>query len=154
MPLQAQTTGAISWELAELEMSTDGPSTWINISGSTNQVDNTGGDVATAVAYTHTSFTPLVGYGPAALRQIHVTGLYTEITDEAFTRLRNAYKNRTNIWLRFSPKGIYTGTYRFVTHTAGRITSWKEPSGQAGTANFVPLDAQWSGNFIDQETNP
>ncbi len=153
MPLQAQTTGAISWEIAELEMSTDGPSTWTNISGSTNQVDNTGGDVATAVAYTHTSFTPLVGYGPAALRQIHITGLYTEITGEAFTLLRNAYRNRTDIWLRFEPKGIYTGTYKFTTHTRGRITSFKEPSGQAGTANFVVLDAVWTGVSLDQGTN-
>lgn len=153
MPLQAQTTGAISWEIAELEMSTDGPSTWANISGSTNQVDNTGGDVATAVAYTHTSFTPIVGYGPAALRQIHIMGLYTEDSNEAFKKLRDAYYNRTDIWLRFSPKGIYTGTKKYTTHTRGRITSFKEPSGQAGTANFVVLDCQWTGNFIDEGTN-
>lgn len=145
MPLQAQTTGAISWELAELEMSTDGPSTWINISGSTNQVDVTGGDVATAVAYTHTSLNPLVGYGAKALRELHITGLYTEDTNEAFEKLRNAYENRTNIWLRVHPKGIYGGTKSFVTARAGRITKFKDPSGQAGTASFVTLDATWAG---------
>lgn len=153
MTLQAQTTGAISWEIAELEMSTDGPSTWINISGSTNQVDNTGGDVATAVAYTHTSFVPLVGYGPAALRQIHVTGLYTESATESFKYLRDAYQNRTDIWLRFSPKGIYSGTKKYTTRTRGRITSFKEASGQAGTANFVPLDCTWTGVALDEGTN-
>lgn len=153
MPLQAQTTGAISWEIAELEMSTDGPSTWVNISGSTNQVDVTGGDVATAVAYTHTSLEPLVGYGAMALRQVHITGLYTEDSLEAFERLRTAYYNRTDMWLRVSPKGIYTGTKRFVTNRKGRITAFKEPSGQAGTANFVPLDAMWTGVKFNEETN-
>lgn len=153
MPLQAQTTGAISWEIAELEMSTDGPSTWVNISGSTNQVDNTGGDIATAVAYTHTSLIPLVGYGAAALRQIHIMGLYTEDQNEAFKKLRDAHYARTDIWLRFSPKGIYTGTKKYTTHTRGRITSFKEPSGQAGTANFVVLDCQWTGTSIDEGTN-
>lgn len=154
MPLQAQTTGAISWELAELEMSTDGPSTWVNVSGSTNQVDNTGGDVATAVAYTHTSLDPLVGYGAKALREIHIMGLYTEDTNEAFEKLRAAYENRTDIWLRFSPKGIYSGTKRFVTARRGRITKFKPPSGQAGTANFVVLDATWAGSpALNEENN-
>lgn len=153
MPLQAQTTGAISWELAELEISTDGPSTWVNVSGSTNQVDNTGGDIATAVAYTHTSLEPLVGYGAKALRQAHILGLYTEDSLEGFEKLRSAYNNRTDIWLRLSPKGIYTGTKRFVTATRGRITSFKEPSGQAGTANFVVLDCMWTGVKYNEETN-
>ncbi len=154
MPLQAQTTDAISWELAELEISTDGPSTWTNISGSTNQVDNTGGDVATAVAYTHTNMNPLVGFGAKALRETHITGLYTEISNEAFEILRNCYNNRTDTWLRVSPKGIYAGKKRFVTARAGRITKFKDPSGQAGTANFVTLDATWAGYpLFNEETN-
>ncbi len=154
MPLQTQTTGAISWELAELEISTDGPSTWVNVSGSTNRVEFSGGNVATAVAYTHTSLVPLVGYGAAALRAIAIDGLYTESSQEAFDLLRNCYYNRTDIWLRLSPKGIYTGTKRFRTGKRGRITQWKDPSGQAGTANFVPLNAVWEGGIeLIEETN-
>lgn len=153
MTIQAQTTGAISWELAELEISTDGPSTWANVSGSTNQVDQTGGDVATAVAYTHTQLIPLVGFGAAALREIHITGLYTEITAEAFKKLRDCYYNRTDTWLRVTPKGITSGNKRYVTARAGRITKFKEPSGQAGTANFVVLDSTWSGTpLLTEET--
>lgn len=142
----------MSWEFAELEISTDGPSTWINVNSSTNQVDNLGGDVATVVAYTHTQFVPLVAYGPAALREIHIMGLYTENNSEAFYLLRNAYKGRTDTWLRFTPKGISTGNKRYVTSTKGRITKFKDPSGQAGTANFVVLDATWAGTFVDEQT--
>lgn len=151
MPVTASTTGAMSWEFAELEMSTDGPSTWININNATNQVDNVGGDVATATAFTHTSFIPLVGYGPAALREINLMGLYTENNAEAFYLVRQAYKNRSNTWLRFTPKGISSGNKRYVT-TQGRITKFKDPSGQAGTANFVVLQATWTGSFVNEET--
>ena len=152
MPLKAQTTGAISWELNQLEISTDGPSTWTDVSGSTNQVDNTGGDVSTAVAYTHTQMSPLVGYGPAALREVHITGLYTDSATEAFELLRAAYKNRTDIWVRYTPKGVTTGNKRYVTDTRGRITKFKEPSGSAGDAKFVTLDATWTGATMKEET--
>lgn len=151
MPLTASTTGSMSWEFAELEMSTDGPSTWININSATNQVDNVGGDVATATAFTHTSFIPLAGFGPAALREINLSGLYTESNTEAFYLIRQAYKNRLLTWLRFTPKGISGGNKRYVT-TQGRITKFKDPSGQAGTANFVLLQATWTGSFVEETT--
>lgn len=151
MPLTASTTGSMSWEFAELEMSTDGPSTWVNINSATNQVDNVGGDVATATAFTHTSFIPLVGFGPAALREINLAGLYTESNTEAFYLIRNAYKTRLSVWLRFTPKGISSGNKKYTT-TQGRITKFKDPSGSAGTANFVLLQATWTGSFVEEGT--
>ena len=146
-----QTTDAMSWEDAYVEVAVTTNSTFYDISGSTNTVDATGGDVATATAYTHGTFEPLVGYGPAALVEVNVNALYTEVSGEAFDRIRTAYKNRSDVWLRWTPKGNVGSVKRYVT-TTGRITKFKDPSGEAGTANFVVMPFTVTAPKINQDT--
>ena len=132
----AQTTGGMSWENAKIEWATDAAFAYVtDISGSTNKVTTSGGEITTATAFTHGTLTPLVAYGAAGLMTIEVGVLYTEVATEAFRLAIDAYKNKTSIWLRITPNGV-SGTRRF-TSSIGRIMAPPVVSGEAGKPDFV-----------------
>jgi hypothetical protein len=131
-----QTTGAMSWENAKVEIATDAAFAYkTDISGSTNKVDTSGGDIETVTAYTHGTMSPLVAYGAAGEITVDVSTYYTEVSTEAFLKADTLYRAGTDCWLRITPDGV-AGTYRFVS-SVGRIVGPPLINGEAGKADFV-----------------
>jgi hypothetical protein len=128
----AQTTGAMSWEDCKVEFATSSGS-YSDISGSTNKVTTTGGDISKVEAYTHGTLTPLVAYGAAAAREIEIGVVYTETTGEAFQVAESAYTNKSDVWIRVTP----AGSGKAFTTSVGRILSPPQISGEAGKPDFV-----------------
>jgi hypothetical protein len=130
----AQTTGAMSWEDCKVEIATDaGFSYKQDISGSTNKITTSGGEITTAEVYTHGTLTPIVGYGAAAKRTVEVGVVYTETTNEAFYLADQYYTNKTDVYLRVYP----TGSGKAFTTSIGRVMAPPQISGEAGKPDFV-----------------
>jgi hypothetical protein len=131
-----QTIGAMSWENAKVEIATDAAFAYVtDISGSTNKVDTSGGEITTEKAYTHGTMSPLIAYGAAGEMTIDVQALYTEVTTEAWLKTDALYRAKTDCWLRITPDGV-AGTYEYVS-SVGRIVSPPQINGEAGAAKFV-----------------
>lgn len=131
-----QTVGAMSWENAKVEFSTDAAFTYVtDISGSSNKVTTSGGEISKATAYTHGTLTPLIGYGAAGERTVEIGVLYTESDTESYFLASDAYDNKDDIWLRVTPDAV-AGLKRFVT-SIGRIMTPPQIPGEAGKPDFV-----------------
>jgi hypothetical protein len=131
-----QTVAAMSWENAKVEIATDAAFAYVtDLSGSTNKVDTSGGEIEQVTAYTHGTMSPLVAYGAAGEMTIDVQALYTEVVTEAFLKADALYRAGTDCWLRITPDGV-AGTYRFVS-SVGRIVAPPLINGEAGKADFV-----------------
>lgn len=131
-----QTTGAMSWENAKVEIATDAAFAYVtDISGSTNKVDTSGGELSKATAYTHGTQAPLLAYGAAGEMTITVGALYTEVATEAFLKTDGLYRAKTDCWLRITPNAV-SGMYRFVS-SVGRILTPPQIAGEAGKPDFV-----------------
>jgi hypothetical protein len=136
----AQTTTSLSWENTKLEFSPDN-STWTDISGSTNSVEDSGGEIDVNKLYTHGTTTPIVGYGKKAEHKVSVNVVYTETAGEAWALLSAAYEAQSNAYLRWSPKGGTSGQRRFTTGV-GRITKLPYPSGKAESSDPVQISCE------------
>jgi hypothetical protein len=136
----AQTTTSLSWENTKLEFSTDG-NTWTDVSGSTNSVEDSGGEIDVNKLYTHGASTPIVGYGKKAEHKIAVNVVYTETAGEAWALFSAAYEGSSNAYFRWSPKGGSAGQRRFTT-AVGRITKLPYPSGKAEASDPVQISCE------------
>jgi len=130
----AQTTAAISWEDCKVEIATDVAFSYkTDISGSTNKITTSGGDIEVAKVYTHGTMAPIVGYGAAGERTVEVGAVYTAEANEAFLLADGYYTSKTDVWLRVYP----AGTGKYFTTSIGRIMAPPQISGEAGKADFV-----------------
>ena len=146
----AQTTGAMSWENAKVEIATDAAFTYkTDISGSTNKVTTSGGEIETAKVYTHGTMTPIVGYGAAGERTVEIGVVYSETDTEAYFLADDYYTNSDDVWLRVTPDGV-SGTKRFKT-SVGRIMSPPQIEGEAGNPDFVVTTFQVTCSTITWE---
>jgi len=120
-------------------MSTNGSATtptWDNISGFANALTIGGGERAVGESYTADGDTPIVTTGKRGLYEVTGRVVYTEGTGDPFEKVRGAFENQTNLWLRWSPKGGSTGDFQFTT-SAGLVTSMPFPGGDAGSADAL-----------------
>lgn len=148
----AQTTTSLTWDNNKLEFSTDG-NTWTDISGSTNSVEDTGGEIDTNKLFTHGTPTPILGYGKKSEHKISVNIVYTETAGEAWALLSAAYEGNTAAYFRWSPKGGLTGQKRYTT-AAGRITKLPYPSGKADSSEPVQISVELTTPGVTQATVP
>jgi len=124
----------MSWEDCKVEIATDAAFTYkTDISGSTNKITTSGGEIETAKAYTHGTLTPLVGYGAAAERTVEVGVVYSESATEGFFLAESYYTNKSDVWLRVYP----AGTGKYFTTSVGRIMSPPQIEGEAGKPDYV-----------------
>lgn len=123
-----QTTEHITLRNVLAEVSTDGVA-WIDISGTFNSLTNSGGETQTGEAYTAEGELPLVGIGKKSLTETTLKVIYTENAGDAWRKFFDAYKNGTDLYFRYTPKGGASGDLRF-TSGKGFVTSPAYPQGE------------------------
>lgn len=126
----AQTTDHITFRNVKAEVSTDNVS-WTDISGTFNSLAISGGETTTGEAYTADGELPLVGIGKKALTEVTLKVVYTENNGDSWRKFFDAYKNGTDIYFRYSPKGGSPGQLRF-TSGKGFVTTPAYPQGDVG----------------------
>lgn len=139
----AQVTGAVSASDAKIEVSTDG-SSWTNVSGMANTVTMTGGGRTTGETYTFDGDGPIVTSGKSQPFEITLGGVYTEGASDLFNLAYTPWKNGTDFYVRWSPKGGQTGEKVYTTG-AGRITALTFPNGDAASGAPIMTGVTWRG---------
>lgn len=140
-----QTTGAINAVNGKIEVSANG-SSWTDISGSTNKVEEVPQEADTGEAATLEGDYMIPTAGKFKPVELAITVLYTEVANEAwsFFNTQRAVAGRP-IYVRYSPAGGASGDKRFFTAngagtaTPGRITKFTFPRSDAGEASPVML---------------
>jgi hypothetical protein len=140
-----QTTGGITLRATKVEISTDN-SNWTNISGEFNSIENSGGEVGTGEVYTADGDYPIVGIGKIAMMESKIKVVYVETAGSAWNAFWSAYKNGTNIYVRYSPQGGNSGNLLF-TSGKGYVTTPVLPAGEVsdGTPVMVELTFKHPG---------
>lgn len=115
----AQNTGGMSGKAGKVEYSLDA-STWVDISGSANTVNVTGGERMTGDAFTGAEDTALIFTGKRQPYVIEMRGIYSETTGtpQFFEALDTVYKSGAGTAFRWSPAGYdATNEKRYTTAT-------------------------------------
>lgn len=150
----AQTTGAISFKAAKVEIGVTGTSTWTDISGTFNQVEVAGRERNAGEVYTADGDTAIITRGKLTPADMTVTCVYSEVATEAFKVINdlNVTAGGTDFWIRWSPKGgAATTDYRF-TSGAGIITHVGLPAGEVAAGNPVTFQFRVKAAAITQAT--
>lgn len=139
----AQTVDATSTVDADIEVSLLG-TTWVNISGSANEVQIPEQKRMTGTSYTFDGDLGIVTQGKREPTEATINALYTEISGEAFETVRPWFQSGSKIFFRYSPKGfgaigraVYTASNDGATAGAVVISSFKYPDLTAKTADPV-----------------
>lgn len=137
-----QTTGQITLRNIYPEISPDATN-WTHIGGTFNALDISGGEVETGEAYTADGSLPLVGVGKAKLTKCKLKVIYTEGAADAWRKFFDAYKNLSDMYFRYSPKGNVSGALRF-TSGQGFVTSPVYPQGSVEEAKPVMCELEFT----------
>jgi len=133
-----QTTSAISFKDAKIEISANG-SSWTDMSGFSNKVEVGGGERQSAEFFTALGDTPILTIGKRGTFEITSNVVYTEGGGEPSEMVRAAYENATNLYLRWSPKGGTSGQFMF-TSGPGYVLSPSYPGGDASTPDVIAIE--------------
>jgi hypothetical protein len=130
-----QTTGGMSGRNLYVEFGIDGGS-WADCSGFSNMVSVDGGDRATGTATTADGDTMILTRGKRETEKVKFTAIYTEGGSDVATAARTAWRNGTDFYLRWAPKGDTAGNTRYTT-TAGTVVNGVFP--EVDTSKGDPL---------------
>lgn len=126
----SQTTGAINSSAAKVEYSNDGGSTWTNISGFANKVEQPEGSRISGEEYTADGDTAIVMAGKREPMEVKVMIVYTEGSSEPFRTVEADFRAGTRAQVRWSPAGG-ASTQRQYTTSRGPITKLTSPGHDA-----------------------
>lgn len=129
----------ITFRNAKIEISVDGGSTWVNISGQTNKLTVGGGDREIGTFFDAANDTPTLGAGKRNPLEVGVTVKYTETDSEAQGVLASAYENATETYVRYSPKGAASGD-RMYTSDAGFVQNHPYPGQEVESGDPLRLE--------------
>ena len=110
----------ITFRNAKTEISIDGGSNWIDISGQKNSLTVEGGEREIGTFFDASNDTPTLGAGKRGELEITVRTKYTETAGQANQVLGSAYENATETMIRYSPKGGNSGDLLY-TSDAGYV---------------------------------
>ena len=110
----------LTFRNVKAEISVDGGTNWVNISGQKNSLVVEGGDREIGTFFDAANDTPTLGAGKRGELEITLRIKYTETAGEAHTILGDAYENATETLVRYSPKGGASGD-RMYTSDAGYV---------------------------------
>ena len=133
-----QTTGALSWIDAVIEISFEG-TTFYDMSGNNNSLKVDGGERAIAEFFTSLGDTPILTKGKRSKLEVTLAGVYTEITNELFDRVTGVYEAGTPFYIRWAAKTHGTGVFVFTT-SAGVVTKPVYPQGAADSADAIQIE--------------
>lgn len=130
----AQTTSAMTGAMGKVEYSTDGGTTWTNLSGSTQSIDVVEFTRLNGSAYTFDGDTAVLTFGKQPPVTVTVNSLYTETAGESFLVAVSAIKNNTAMMLRWQAADAGATTYlQFSTLTGGKVSSVSLPGNDASS---------------------
>lgn len=129
----------ITFRNAKIEVSVDGGTTWVNISGQTNSLEVGGGDREIGTFFDAANDTPTLGAGKRNALELQTRVKYTETDSEAQGVLASAYENATEILYRYSPKGGASGD-RLYTSDAGYVQSHPYPGQEVESGDPLRLE--------------
>lgn len=129
----------ITFRNAKIEISVDGGSTWVNISGQTNSLTPGGGDREIGNFFDAANDTPTLGAGKRNPLEIEVRVKYTETDSEAQGVLAQAYENATETMIRYSPKGGASGD-RLYTSDAGFVQTHPYPGQEVESGDPLRIE--------------
>jgi len=126
----------------KLEISTDGGTTWTDISGFFSAISADGSERPTGEAYVATDDTAVMGVGKRPPQKLTITVIYTEGALEAYTLLETAWRNATPTQLRLSPRGANSGDniFTFGEDGMGYVTKAVPPAGEVSSADPVAIE--------------
>jgi len=139
---------------ATLELSSDDTgnyndvAVWIDISGSANSVEPSGGASMTGAAHTMGEFhLPLIGIGKREPVEATIKSIYTEETGEAVDLIDGFAENQTLVWLRHRPKGPVAGAWEWVGR--GYFTERPKVATDAESGDILIVETPWWGREWD-----
>ena len=134
-----QTTEAMNGVNAHVAVSADGL-TWVDVSGSANQVTTPEQRRMSGEAYTFRGDTAILGAGRREPVELAVRALYTEEALEAWAQTRAFFEalGGDRIWLRWAPDPVL-GSIRFIVQRA-IVTRFTYPSADAAEAAPIPCE--------------
>lgn len=139
----AQMTTAISAKDLSVAYTTDGTN-FTDFSGYAGTVTIEGGDHMTSEFYTFDGSLPIITLGKIEPMTITVTVLYDETGTGPYLTLLPYWLAGSSVGLRWSPKGLISGTtseYVYTTTFANsKIQSLGYPGGEASSAEPITLD--------------
>lgn len=140
-----QTDGAITGGEFKLEISTDGGTSYTDISGSVTSVTPGGGELASGETYTGEGDQAIVTFGKRGPLTLNVVAVYSEAGGEAYQKARAAVEAaERDVRLRWSPNGGAVGDEQFTTPN-GAIISPMLPTVDASSAGPLTIAFQWKG---------
>ena len=129
----AQIPSARSAKNYQVEWTTNA-TTYIDISGYSTTVADSGGDRKTGEAYTYGDDIAVIGEGKRSPRTVDVTVLYNE-DSTAYTSLYTLQQSGATFGLRLTPRGLETGAGtigRYLTQTTyGLLQKLDLPTGNS-----------------------
>lgn len=119
----------------KVELSTNG-STWTDITFDSNSVSMSGFELQTNSIGIFGLAKADQTAGGYSIGTVTVRAAYNETTGSGWAIAHNAWVNRTNIYVRWSPRGGTTGQFRF-TSDAGYVKNPVWPTGEDGPAQIM-----------------
>ena len=119
------TTG-LTFRNVKVEITVDGGSNWVNVSGQTNSLVPSGADREIGEFYDAVNDNPTLGAGKLGRHSLTLRVKYTESDAEAWGVLYAAKEAATETMVRWSPKGSNSGDWLF-TSDAGYVKSCPLP---------------------------
>lgn len=145
-----QTNGQITSKHATLEISGDqvaaygDVTNWVDISGSVNSVEPSGGAHMTGSTNTLGPFhDPLIGIGKKEAVEATIKAVYTEEAGEAVDLITGYALNQQQVWLRHRPKGSASGAWEFVGR--GYFTEEPKVATDASSGDIILVEVPWFG---------
>lgn len=134
-----QTTGSVPQSCGIIEISTNG-STWLNISGETNSLEQPEQTRMVGEARTLAGENPIVKGGKKEAMDVVVKIIYSETDAEAYQQIRSIFEatgcGAGAMYLRYSPAGGNADNER-LTSDLGFLTSWLYPNLNAEEAGPI-----------------
>jgi hypothetical protein len=144
-----QTTGATTFRNVKVEFSSDG-STWIDISGSTSAVGVNGGERPVVEFKPLFSDTKKAMVGARERLTITVKSVYSENPTEAFALMDAAYRAKSQVYLRWSPRNV-AGAKRFNAVNA-YIKKPSYPGGEVSEPKPLAVEYEFTAESLYEDT--
>lgn len=145
-----QTAGGKTFTDAVIEYSLDGGTTWVDMSGFTNKVENSGGDRQTSEVYTADGDTAIIGQGKREPTETKVTAVFTEATADPFNILEPYHKAGSPAVVRWASDGTAAGAMQFTTDvTYGVLVNIFHPGGDVAPGDPIVTEMVVKASEVD-----
>lgn len=132
-----QTTGAMSAVDMYVGLSADG-TTWVDVSGTANSVQVSGGERVTGAAYTFVGDGPIIKSGKKGPITITARAVYDENSLNFYQKVLTAYDTAGGgaCYIRWSPGGGDSGDFGYSS-SVGVVKSCVYPSGDVTSGDPI-----------------